>query len=504
MKRIITSLFFLFSTIGLMSQPDVYTPTPKSPADSATNMVPNVTVSWNAVAGSTNLQYQLQLDTTLNFNSPLLVDTTQILLTGYTAHELLFGQRYYWRVRAIDQGETSYWSTIRNFVVFDLVSLSKPASNMIDQNPDVSLIWLNTVDQNGTNVTITGIRFYDYQYDSVETFDSPDLKEGSTSSDVATIATSNLMFGKKYYYRVRARHNLDTSPWCTPWGFFVVDKLTLEKPLDLAQGQMINATIKWKNVTGVIGYEYQLARDQNFTDIIIQTEVDTNFAISSLLQFGEKVYWHVRARQLHDTSSWSNTRSFTVINTVILETPKDLSTDINVKPTLYWTEQTGLSGFELQIDTLKSFINPVIKVHPASDDVSYKVTTNLANLKTYYWRMRAFSDGSLMADTSNWSAPWSFITIGSQGLEESGSFSFSIYPNPANEKITIKAIVSESKIIQVSLVDIVGKTLLTSEVRLSSGTNIKEIPLNNINKGVYILRIFSDGQTINRKVVVDR
>ena len=153
---------------------------------------------------------------------------------------------------------------------------------------------------------------------------------------------------------------------------------------------------------------------------------------------------------------------------------------------------------------MKSFINPVIKVNPASDDVSYKVTTNLANLKTYYWRMRAFSDGSLMADTSNWSAPWSFITIGSQGLEESGSFSFSIYPNPANEKISIKAIVSESKVIQVSLVDIVGKTLLTSEVRLSSGTNIKEIPLNNINKGVYILRIFSDGQTINRKVVVDR
>jgi len=504
MKRTIPFLFFLFSTIGLMAQPDVYTPTLKFPADGATNMVPNLTVSWNAIAGSTNLQYQVQIDTTLNFNSPLKVDTTQVLLTGYKAHELLFGQKYYWRVRAIDQDQTSYWSAIRNFIIFDQVNLSKPTNNQKQQNPNVDIEWKNTVNQDGSNVVITGIRFRDYQYDSVNTFNSPALKEGSTSYAVLKANTSNLQFGKIYYYRVRARHNLSTSSWCNPWYFGVVDSLTLQLPMDNASAQMIDVQIKWKNITGILSYEYQLALDQNFNNIILQNEVDTNLVKCSLLQFGEKVYWRVRARQIHDTSSWSGSRNFTVINSVILKTPADASQNVDLKPKLIWTSQTGISGYQLQVDSVNTFANPIVNFKPKPEEISYTLSKTLVMQKTYYWRMRAFSDGGAMADTSAWSAPWSFVTIGPQGIEEPGSTLFSIYPNPASEKLTIKVDVSVSKTIQVSLVDLIGKTILNREFLLSSGTNIKEVSLDNINKGVYILRIIYDGQNINRKVIIDR
>lgn len=504
MKRTVPFLFFLFSAIGLMAQTDVYTPTLKFPADGATNMIPNLIVSWNAIAGSTNLQYQVQIDTTLNFNSPLLVDTTQVLLTGYRTHELFFGQRYFWRVRAIDEGQTSYWSTVWNFVIFTDVTLSKPANNQTDQHPNVNIEWKNTVNQNGTNVVITGIRFWDYQYDSVSTFDSPALKEGTTSYAVLKTSTSNLNFGKTYYYRVRARHNLSTSPWCSPWNFEVVDKLTLQSPNDNATNQMIDVLIKWKNVTGILGYEYQLALDVNFTNIIIQNIVDTNLVRCSLLQFGEKVYWRVRARQIHDTSSWSNARNFTVINTVVLKSPADASLNNELKPKLSWNTQSGISGFQLQVDSLNNFTNPFVDTKAEAKDVSYTLSKSLAMQTTYYWRMRVFSDGGEMADTSDWSAPWSFVTIGPQGIDEPGLAWFSVYPNPASEKLTIKVDVSESKTIQVAIVDLIGKTLLTREILLSSGVNTKEISLENINKGVYILRITSDGQTFNRKVIVDR
>jgi len=505
MKRIIPFLLFLFPAIGLMSQPDVYTPAPKFPSDSATNMVPNLTISWYAVAGSTGLQYQFQMDTTLNFNSPLKVDTTQILLTGYMAHELLFGQKYFWRVRAIDQGETSYWSTIRNFIVFDEVSLYKPTDNMLDQFPLVDLTWKNKVKQGASTVTITGIRFYDYRYDSVSTFDSPALKEGSTSPNIVAAAASNLLFGHKYYYQVRARHNLDTSSWCTPWGFTVINKLTLKEPLNNAVDQMLDAQLKWDVIQGVIGYEYQLARDQNFTDLILQQSVlDTCCISSTLLQFGEKVYWRVRARQLNDTSNWADPFSFTVINDVLLESPKNTSQNVALKPVLTWTKQTAITGYELQLDSLNTFAKPILIYYPDAEDIRYTMTKQLSSLKTYYWRMRAFADGSEMADTSDWSATWSFVTVNTQGIEEPGSSSFSIYPNPANEKLTIKAMVIEAKTIHVSLIDIVGKTILTREIKLSSGSNIKEISLDNINKGVYILRINNDGQTLNQKVIVDR
>jgi hypothetical protein len=501
MKKIITSLFFLFSAIGLMSQTDVYTPTLRSPDDNATDIVPNVTLSWYAITGSTGLQYQIQLDTTPNFNSNQKVDTTLLLLTGYTTHELLFGQQYYWRVRAIDQGEVSYWSPTRTFVVFNQVKLSRPTNNSTNQVPDVDLKWKEKMGSS----SLTGVKYFDYQYDSVNTFDSPALVQGTTLGDVFTAPTSELQFGKMYYYRVLARHNLSTSLWCEPWGFTVVDKMTLLLPANKTSDQMLNVQLKWTKIaSGTTGYEYQLARDKDFTNLIFQQSVgDTCCYDASMLQFGETVYWRVRTRHLKDTSSWSDPWNFTTINTVILKSPKNLSVDVTLKPTLSWTTQQGIAGYELQLDDVNTFDNPIISIIQSATKTTYTLTQNLSPLKTYYWRMRAFSDG-LMADTSDWSAPWSFVTVNTQGLEEPGSTSFSIYPNPANEKITIKAIVLEAKTIQVSLVDIVGKTLLTSEEKLSSGTNIKEIPLNNINKGVYILRIFSDGQTINRKVVVDR
>jgi len=504
MKRTIQFLFFLFSALGMMAQADVYTPTLKFPPDSAINMVPDLYVSWNAIAGSTNLQYQVQIDTTMNFNSPLKVDTTQLLLTGYKTHELLFGQRYFWRVRAIDEGETSYWSVVHSFVIFDQVNLFNPTNNKADQNPDVNLEWKNTVVQDGTNVTITGIRFWDYQYDSVPDFSSPALKEGTVAFNILKAATANLHFGKNYYWRVRARHNLSTSSWCSPWMFTVVDKLTLQSPNDNAVSQMIDVLIKWKNITGILGYEYQLALDEDFSNLILQNVVDTNLVRCSLLQFGDVVFWRVRARQLQDTSSWSNSRSFTVINTVLLKSPSDAQQDVDLKPKLTWTGQTGITGYQLQVDSLPGFSTPFVDVKPVASEANYTVSKKLATLKTYYWRMRAFSDGGAMADTSDWSTPWSFITIGPQGIYEPGSNLFSVYPNPASEKITIKAAISETKKISISIVDLIGKTILTSDFILSGGTNFKDISLENINNGIYILRITSDGQTINRKIIVDR
>src|SRR5512136_1581852 len=106
MKRVLFTLIIILTTLGLSAQTRVYTPTLKSPATNDTSQMPNVTVSWNAISGSTELKYEMQIDTSPQFNSPALKDTIQVLLTGYTNHELLFNTTYYWRVRAIDQGDT--------------------------------------------------------------------------------------------------------------------------------------------------------------------------------------------------------------------------------------------------------------------------------------------------------------------------------------------------------------------------------------------------------------
>ena len=133
MKRSLLSLLCLVFVTIIFAQERVYVPTLKFPANNATSQMPNVIVSWYAISGSLNLQYRFQMDTTKQFNSPLLIDTTQTLITGYQTHELYFGKKYYWRVKAIDNGQTSAWSSVWNFTVFNRVELSAPADTLHDQ-----------------------------------------------------------------------------------------------------------------------------------------------------------------------------------------------------------------------------------------------------------------------------------------------------------------------------------------------------------------------------------
>lgn len=75
------------------------------------------------------------------------------------------------------------------------------------------------------------------------------------------------------------------------------------------------------------------------------------------------------------------------------------------------------------------------------------------------------------------------------------SFNVEIYPNPADEKITIKSSVNMTMI---RLTDINGKTLLTHTA------NGKQFTLNtsNLNDGIYIAEIFAANHVESRKIII--
>lgn len=510
MKRYLLTLFAFLLVGGLMAQQDVYQPTLKAPENNAVNQVPNVTISWNAIAGSLGLQYQVQVDTTLNFNSALKVDTTLLLLTGYTNHELLFGQQYYWRVRAIDQGQTSVWSEIWNFQVFNSVTLGKPANNSKGKAPNVYLNWKATV-PGSTSVVISGVTNYNYQMDVTTDFNSPQLWQGSVvapvnpkTTDTIYVRTSQLYFGVKYYWRVRAYHHLDSSAWCDPYNFTVAARDTMVLPENGKGGYALDTKLKWRGFSGgLIAYEYELAKDAGFNQIIAHSEVDTNFAFATLTTFNTKYYVRARGRHQKDTLDWSFPFNFTTIKSVLLYSPDSAALDVSSKPKLGWKAMTGVTGYQIQLDSLINFPNPILDFKPSATDVSYTMTKKLNPLKTYYWRMRAFSVFSGVADTSDWSIVWPFTTASAIGMDEPGYGSFSIYPNPAKDKITLRVDMNEAGQADFVLVDLLGKALITRELSLSNGTNTREIQLENVNKGIYIVRLTINGQTINRKVIVD-
>jgi hypothetical protein len=501
MKRILSVLLLALITSWSFAGIEVYAPTLKSPADNAPDQMPNVTLSWNAVVGSTGLQYQIQIDTSLQFNSAALQDTTQVLLAGYTAHQLFFGAKYYWRVRAIDLGQTSAWSLVRSFNVFNQVTLSFPKNNAAQDTlaPIQQLTWASTI----SGKTITGVKNYDVQADTSQNFNSSQLHQGTVAGGKYSFTVSNLRFGAKYYWRVRAHHDKSTSAWSAIFNFTVTSMMVPTTPQNNATDQVLDAQMNWKAVKGILGYEYQLALDQNFTTVIAGSDVAVNYAKSEFTVFGTKYYWRVRGRHISDTTQWCATMAFTTIDKVKLSSPSNNTTNLSLKPTLKWNKQTGIVKYQLQMDLVGDFANPWLDQKFADSIISYQVTKKMSNSTKYYWRMRAFSDSQL-PDTSGWSEVWNFTTTASTGIGETALQSSGIYPNPASGKVTVRFELAEETKVEVSVIDLLGSTFIREEYELNPGLALKEINISNLSKGIYIVRISFDGNVANHKLIVDR
>ena len=214
-RYFLVSVFSLFSTfLFAWNAPSI-----SSPAAGSDNWV-GVTLNWNSVTGSQF--YQVQIDTTPQFNSSLFYSATKAYINSVSSNSdtqenppaLRFGQNYYWRVRAYISGDTSSWTT-STFVTRDYVNQSTPASGS-DVWAGLTLNW----------APHTGVQFYQVQADTSASFNSPALRVqtntyiNSTDGNGDTqFFISDIYFGTEYKWRVRAINAFDTTAWSPVWTF---------------------------------------------------------------------------------------------------------------------------------------------------------------------------------------------------------------------------------------------------------------------------------------------
>ena len=114
----------------------------------------------------------------------------------------------------------------------------------------------------------------------------------------------------------------------------------------------------------------------------------------------------------------------------------------------------------------------------------------------------------IVKDDNNMTAEKQFLFTswyaGTDELEEINSFS--VWPNPANEKIQISIQNPESGWIKVNLMDMQGKTVQTKEFTLYTKAKANfEIQLDkSISDGVYFMQIQSEKNVFNKKIIVSR
>jgi len=83
----------------------------------------------------------------------------------------------------------------------------------------------------------------------------------------------------------------------------------------------------------------------------------------------------------------------------------------------------------------------------------------------------------------------------SVGIENNSSIGIMIYPNPSNDFLNVSA---NENIINISAVNIAGKTVLNSNINAKS----YKVDLSDLAKGVYMFNITTENNTATKKVII--
>lgn len=151
----------------------------------------------------------------------------------------------------------------------------------------------------------------------------------------------------------------------------------------------------WTDVGDADSYQLQIDDNSNFSspDATYQP-VASNQSVSGLAGL-TTYYWRVRA--YNSCGGWGNftsSRSFTTAGcdppaTPTLTSPSNGATDLDQPILCNWSDVSGVDFYQIQVDNNSNFSSPEATYQPVS---SAQSVSGLAELTTYYWRVRAYNN----------------------------------------------------------------------------------------------------------------
>jgi hypothetical protein len=147
---------------------------------------------------------------------------------------------------------------------------------------------------------------------------------------------------------------------------------------------------------------------------------------------------------------------------------------------------------------------------PSSPALSGSSFTNdgSGSSKLKDWFKRVNYVGAFGND-DNWLAGWTnfkpqFETYSSLENSALAINFFTVFPNPANNKLCVSITSNKEKNMSIEVVDVQGKVVLNTNPTLTPSTNIIHLDVTEFSTGLYFVRVSEDGITYTQKVNISR
>ncbi len=346
---------------------------------------------------------EFELDSSSNFNSPLLfttvIDTTDILKSP-ASFPFLYGKTYHWRVRCLHAEDTSKWVQSRfTMFSFPMYNLSQVIGGRL--NPSRPTI---------TVTSGNGADYFIVMVDTVNTFANPIYTD--TFSGVLNPAKQlpYLRYNRTHFFRVHAVRGTDTSASIIQQST-TIQSNALVTPYNWSVLSGVNETFWWQEIAGN-NYEVEFDTTLAFNSWrkITRSGLTTDSTFIEGLAYGQKFYWRVRMTNPVDVSLWSAVREFTTKSYPAQLWPSDNQKDFIVKESLSCEviDGTRLYEFYFSEDSLFNIyaVDTSTKVDMFGDIELPMGRNNLKYETKYFWKVRAIHSN----DTSKWSPVWRFTT----------------------------------------------------------------------------------------------
>jgi Secretion system C-terminal sorting domain/Fibronectin type III domain len=431
-----------------------------------------------------------------------VIDNLPANLNFVTRNGLSEGVKYYFRVRAKNEGGYSPYSS----PVYSITTLKRVAplapfnlrANTISQT-QVDLVWNNNIEDGITNVRVSQ-EIYRSSVSKTDGFEQIAILDPY----FATYSDKTAKPKTKYWYKVLSANYQGQSDFtniavATTLGPpFAPSDLTTALANDALGNTVIKAT--WKdNSNDEWSFSLERALDGSFTKEVLKADLDSNTvsATSIPIEEGVTYYYRVKASNIYGDSKYSDVSTISTIVTTAPNAPYELKgTATATEVALKWGDDSNKEdAFEIERSTDGTTFAKVGST--PRNAVTYSDNSIIEKTK-YFYRVLATnvignSDYSNVVEVTTLAKTSASVDLGS-------SETFLIaYPNPTSDAVKITLpdnLKKETGVITITdrMNREVSKTILTPNQSEYS------LDMSNFSEGTYTISLRTTTQQITKRV----